>query len=160
MQTVCPLVNESQVGTRLNEAIEHNRRSEFALLLSLMSVDARDMAQFQWDRELDSASRLRKQFELSPEQPLCVDLSQQSSVVDHSGTYREAGSVAFRLQQALRPEALVIRGRESIAMAEVLANCDTVTQLRQRNQAYLPSIDTPLLVEQLTNQRNLARLTA
>ena len=160
MQTAFPLVNESQISTRLNHAVEHNRRGEFALLLSLMSVDVRDMAQFQWDAQLDLDSRLRKQFELPKTETLLADLSTDEEIIDNSHVFREQGEAQFRLQQALRPEAVLTRGHEPQGLAEALANCDHISQLRQRQQLTLPHIEIPHFVDQLAMQRNLAKIMA
>jgi hypothetical protein len=158
MQTAFPLVNESQLGTRLNEAVVHDRRGEFALLLSMLSIDARDMAQFQWDKALEQAALLRKRFELPASAPLLADLSADAPVVDNSRVFSSQGQTAFRLQQALTPEATLIRGRDTMAMTQVLANCDHYTRLRHRNTAPLPEVAEPHLVEQLAQQRRLAKM--
>lgn len=160
MQIDVPLVNEAQIGIRLNAAIEHNRRGEFALLLSLLSVDARDMAQFQWQKDLDTAQKLQQQFELPPKQPLLADLSLFEPVVDNSQVFITQGARAFQLQQALQPEALVIRGAEPTAMAEALSNCDLTTQLRQRGRLTSPQIELMHFADQLAIQRNLIPLQA
>ncbi|MFB2803101.1 VC2046/SO_2500 family protein [Shewanella seohaensis] len=160
MQIDVPLINEAQIGSRLNAAIEHNRRGEFALLLSLLSADARDMAQFQWQKELDNAEKLQRQFELPPKQALVADLSTDNKVTDNSAVFAEQGVRAFQLQQALRPEALVIRGAEPIAMAEALSNCDLTTRLRQRGQLPSPKMDVMHFADQLAIQRNLVPLLA
>ncbi|MCL1089419.1 queD-like protein [Shewanella profunda] len=160
MQIDVPLVNEAQIGTRLNAAIEHNRRGEFALLLSLLSVDARDMAQFQWQKDLDTSEKLQQQFELPPKQPLLTDLSLFEPIVDNSQVFMAQGARAFQLKQALRPEALVIRGAEPMAMAETLSNCDLTTQLRQRGRLTTPKIEVMHFADQLAIQRNLIPLQA
>ncbi|BDA60799.1 VC2046/SO_2500 family protein [Shewanella xiamenensis] len=161
MQIDVPLINEAQIGSRLNAAIEHNRRGEFALLLSLLSADARDMAQFQWQKELDTAEKLQRQFELPPKQTLVADLSSDNHIIDNSAVFMQQGARAFQLQQALRPEALVIRGGEPIAIAEALSNCEFTTRLRQRGQLPSPQVEIMHFADQLAIQRNLIpRLTS
>ncbi|MDN5500832.1 MAG: queD-like protein [Shewanella sp.] len=155
MQIDVPLINEAQIGSRLNAAIEHNRRGEFALLLSLLSADAREMAQFQWQKELDTAEKLQRQFELPPKQTLVADLSSDNHIIDNSAVFMQQGARAFQLQQALRPEALVIRGGEPIAMAEALSNCEFTTRLRQRGQLPSPQVEIMHFADQLAIQRNL-----
>ncbi|KEK28259.1 VC2046/SO_2500 family protein [Shewanella xiamenensis] len=155
MQIDVPLINEAQIGSRLNAAIEHNRRGEFALLLSLLSADARDMAQFQWQKELDTAEKLQRQFELPPKQTLVADLSSDNHIIDNSAVFMQQGARAFQLQQALRPEALVIRGGEPIAIAEALSNCEFTTRLRQRGQLPSPQVEIMHFADQLAIQRNL-----
>ena len=155
MQIDVPLINEAQIGSRLNAAIEHNRRGEFALLLSLLSADARDMAQFQWQKELDTAEKLQRQFELPPKQTLVADLSSDNHIIDNSAVFMQQGARAFQLQQALRPEALVIRGGAPTAIAEALSNCEFTTRLRQRGQLPSPQVEIMHFADQLAIQRNL-----
>ncbi|MGL4938620.1 VC2046/SO_2500 family protein [Shewanella sp.] len=166
MQIAVPLVNEAQLGSRLNAAIEHNRRGEFALLLALLSVDARDMAQFQGQQQDQTEQKLRHQFDLPPAASLLADLSLDDAIVDNSPLFLQASPRAFQLQQAIKPEALVIRGREPQGMVEVLSNCDLTTQQRQRKQLASADIQAALLkqlphfADQLAMQRNLAPLLA
>ena len=118
------------------------------------------MAQFQWQNDLNMAQKLQRQFELPPQQALMADLSSVEPVVDNSSIFIAEGPRAFQLQQALRPEALVIRGGESMAMAEALSNCDPITQLRQRGQLIPPKVDIMHFADQLAIQRNLVPLQA
>ncbi|MGL5392328.1 MAG: VC2046/SO_2500 family protein [Shewanella sp.] len=166
MQIAVPLVNEAQLGSRLNAAIEHNRRGEFALLLALLSVDARDMAQFHWQQQREAEQSLRHQFDLPPVAPLVADLSLGEAVIDNSALFLQASPRAFQLQQAMQPEALVIRGSEPLGLAEALSNCDFTTQQRQRQQFAAADLHaasaTPFMhfADQLAIQRNLVPLVA
>lgn len=150
------LINESQLGNRLNQAIEHNRRGEFGLLLSMLSNDARDMAQFQLDKQLDSDDKLRAKFELSQEQALVGNLATQDIVQDNSQAFSEGGCSHFNLIQALTPEALVIRGQNSADMAQTLANCDNVTRLREIEALPEPKVELSHFSDLLSEQRQFA----
>lgn len=153
MQIDVQLINESQLGSRLNHAIENNRRGEFGLLLSMLSIDARDMSQFQLDNETDETKRLRKQFQLGHQQALTEVLNSDHDPTDHSQLFIQEGSCSFRLHHAMKPEALVIRGQQSMSMNQVLSNCDAVTKLRHLKQIQTPLTDTEHLSEQLAKQR-------
>ncbi len=150
------LINESQLGNRLNHAIEHNRRGEFGLLLSMLSNDARDMAQFQFDKALATDDRLRKQLQLPGQEVLLADLSKEQQVQDNSQAFTQGGAVNFHLQQALTPEALLIRGQHDNEMAQALANCDNLTRLRQAGLMTEVKQTVPHFVDQLTEQRTFA----
>ncbi|WP_028775100.1 VC2046/SO_2500 family protein [Shewanella waksmanii] len=161
MRTNELLINESHLGTRLNGAVSGARRGEFALLLALMSSDARDMAQF-LARSNDDAdtNKLRAQFELGPEQPIVTHF-EQAQVIDNSGEYQRAGLAAFRLKQSLRPEALVNRGEVESAMVEVLANTDPSARMGYLNPNQAKSeiySQVPHFSEQLIAQRQFAEL--
>lgn len=161
MQTEFPLVNELQCGNRLNQAIEHDRRGEFGLILAMLSADARDLAQFQLDRELTSAQKLTKHFDLPQTAPVVADLSQSTPVTDNAEHFYAGGMRGFQLAQALTPEALVIRGRTSDAMALTLSNCDVITRLRQTDQ--VPAIEVlnqMHFIDQLALQRQMSATLA
>lgn len=158
MQAVSPLVNELQLGSRLNSAVESNRRGEFALLLSLLSADARDMAQFQTPEF--KQEDLRTKFELGGSQPLIKRLSTDSPVTNNSTAFQNGGVTAFRLNNAMDEEALVIRGNEQLDMEEVLANCDNHTRNRYQNIAIEQSVKSTHFVDQLVMQRQMSELIA
>ncbi|AQS36314.1 Ribosomal S4P (gammaproteobacterial) [Shewanella psychrophila] len=160
------LVNESQLGTRLNHAIDNGRRGEFALLLALLSTDARDMAQFQTDllgKNIDD--QLRTKFDLAAPLQLVSDLSVDSSPVEHSRIFREGGARAFQLAQAIQSEAMVTRGSEPVEMQQVLTNCDLLTRekfIRSKSKevGYGDAIDfeSPHFVDILSKQRQMSRI--
>jgi hypothetical protein len=161
MQIEYPLVNELQCGNRLNQAIEHDRRGEFGLILAMLSADARDLAQFQLDIDLTQAQKFEKYFELPQAQAVLADLSQALPVIDNSGFFYEGGIRSFQLAQALTPEALVIRGRNSDAMALTLSNCDFTTRLRQEGQLpAIPDFDQMHFIDQLTIQKQISTTLA
>ncbi|MDO6640666.1 VC2046/SO_2500 family protein [Shewanella sp. 5_MG-2023] len=160
MQIESPLVNELQLGNRLNDAVEHHRRGEFALLLSMLSNDACDMAQFQVDKNLSIDEKLYKQLHIPKPQALVCDISQQQAI-NHAGDFYESGLSQFHLQQALKPEAVVTRGKYDKDLQITLANCDLLTKLK--HQQLVP--DTSALaqnefLEQLTIQRKMSETLA
>lgn len=168
MQTSSVLINESQLGTRLNHAIESERRGEFALLLAFLSTDARDMAQFHTDSvDVDVNQRLRENFELPNKETLLAELSSDTDVIDNSATFRSGGLSAFSLAQALQPEAIVTRGSEATSMQTVLTNCDAVTRQKffddKQNDKKITrqvKLHTEQLhfVDQLSQQRQMSQI--
>jgi hypothetical protein len=158
MRTNQLLINEANLGTRLNHAVTSDRRGEFALLLAMLSVDARDMAQFHTPASKDDLNtRLRNQFELPPEQTLVGNIAKEA-VTDNSPQFHQSGLACFHLQQYLTPEALVIRGDDSLNMSRVLANCDPITRSRYRGDVHPQAMigDYPHFAEQLVAQRVMA----
>jgi hypothetical protein len=161
MQIEFPLVNESQCGDRLNQAVEHHRRGEFGLILAMLSADARDQAQFQIDSDLSQAEKLIKQFELPKSQALIADLSTTEPLTDNADVFYQQGLRGFQLAQALTPEALVIRGHTSDDMALALSNCDPLTRLRQNHAIpQLPDFNQMHFIDQLAIQRQISATLA
>lgn len=109
MQTGNILVSELQLGQRLNQCVSEGNKSEFDLLLSMLSTDIRDQDQFSTINapESEEAISLRDQFNVPQAQPL---ISRESALQDYSiyvaDLAREEGVVAARLQHCLRPEVL------------------------------------------------------
>ncbi|WP_350430978.1 VC2046/SO_2500 family protein [Shewanella sp. H8] len=157
MQIESTLVNELQIGNRLNAAIEHNRRGEFGLLLAMLSVDARDMAQFQFDNDVEITQKLRNKFSVPQPQLLVDDISVHPDTTDNATVFQQHGAKQFHLQQALTPEALVIRGSQPDSMIEVLNNCDYLTKNKAINayQQHTPLEDMNFL-DQLSTQRKIS----
>jgi hypothetical protein len=158
MQIESTLVNELQIGSRLNVAIEHNRRGEFGLLLAMLSVDARDMAQFQLDDDVDMTQKLRRHFSVPQPQLLVDDISAHPDTFDNAMVFQQQGARQFQLQQILTPEALVIRGSQTNAMVEVLSNCDYLTKHKAINayQHHNP-LEEMHFLEQLNTQRKISQ---
>ncbi|MBB1383513.1 queD-like protein [Shewanella sp. SR41-2] len=159
MQIESTLVNELQIGSRLNVAIENNRRGEFGLLLAMLSIDARDMAQFQLDNDVESTQKLRQRFSVPQPQLLVDDISVHPDTIDNAMIFQQQGARQFQLQQALTPEALVIRGSQPDSMVEVLSNCDYLTKNNAINayQQHTPLEDMHFL-EQLSTQCKISRI--
>ncbi|MCL1137449.1 VC2046/SO_2500 family protein [Shewanella pneumatophori] len=152
------LVNESQLGTRLNHAIGSNRRGEFGLLLSLLSADARDMAQFQ--TQSHKSSDLRAKFDLPAPQALLSQLDKDTPCTDNSQIYQQAGATAFRLANLLDEEALVIRRNEALEMEQVLANCELNVRNKYQQITTSPEVQLTHFVDQLQMQRKMSEFIA
>lgn len=156
MRTDVSLINELQLGGRLNQAVESHRRGEFALLLALMSQDVRDWPQFHLHDDVEKDAVLRQQFDLPAPQPLVGDLSQEPIPVDNSYHFISEGERSFQLAQALVPEPLVIRGKRDSGMQDALDNCDWHTRLRTEGALNQPKVALMEFVDQLSEQRRLA----
>ncbi|MGI3002285.1 VC2046/SO_2500 family protein [Shewanella algae] len=156
MRTDVSLINELQLGGRLNQAVESHRRGEFALLLALMSQDVRDWPQFHLHDDVEKDAVLRQQFDLPAPQPLVGDLSQEPLPVDNSYHFISEGERSFQLAQALVPEPLVIRGKRDSGMQDALDNCDWHTRLRTEGALNQPKVALMEFVDQLSEQRRLA----
>ncbi|WP_394201815.1 VC2046/SO_2500 family protein [Shewanella waksmanii] len=161
MRTNELLINESHLGTRLNVAVSGARRGEFALLLALMSNDARDMAQFVGEHaSQEIEQKLRSQFDMPPQQQLIAQFG-KDEMVNHSDEYYRGGLTAFRLQQSLKPEAFVNRGNMDSGMREALANAEPRAKLNYlypEEAASTLNTQVPHFAEQLTNQRQFTEI--
>lgn len=147
------LITESQLGSRLNNAISCQRRGEFALLLSLLSADAGDMDQFQLDNDFNLTEKLHNKFEIPPQQALVDIIDEQHLPTNHGAVFLTQGIRAYHLANCLQPEALVARPDPTQTTQEVLDNCDLHTQQKYlgKREPQAAQVD---LVDLLAQQRH------
>ena len=129
------LINEWQLGQQLNTAVHNGTRDKFNLLLSLLSDDARDFAQFSLPREeqVSGASEktdLRASFSLGEAQPLVNKgmSAEQAQLLNKN--LQEDNLSSIRLQQLLNNEALLSRSEEQVIASEVTDNLTFLAQQR------------------------------
>lgn len=129
------VVNEWQLGQQLNSAVHNGTREKFNLLLSLLSDDARDFAQFALPQEKQESAAaqqtdLRASFSLAPAQPLVnkgMSL-QQAQALNHN--LQKSNLSTLRLQLLLNNEALLSRAEEQVVPSEVRDNLTLLSQQR------------------------------
>lgn len=159
MQIESLLVNELQLGGRLNAAVENQRRGEFGLLLAMLSADSSDMAQFQFDKDLTINQKLYKQFQLQQPQKLVDDLSSTATEhIDNAAVFHSQGLRQFHLQQSLYPEAMVIRGKHDDAMTQALSNSSHLVKSKYEGiETHYEAVEEMHFVEQLERQRQISQ---
>lgn len=102
------LVDELQLGSRLNHAVSAGRRGEFALLLSLLSNDVTDFALR--TNEFSSAQNtddLRAAFQLPKPQAFYAQSQDFEASQVRREVLEEGGLYAVSLTNCLHPEPLV-----------------------------------------------------
>ncbi|MGB0833618.1 MAG: VC2046/SO_2500 family protein [Psychrobium sp.] len=103
------LIGELQLGQRLNECVQQGNKSEFALLLSMLSQDVRDQDQFALEQTAceKNTNSLAEQFEMPTPQTLKTRaIADQHYSITLADISREQGLTAGRLQHCLKPDAL------------------------------------------------------
>ncbi len=104
------IVNEADVGERLNQSVHHNDRADFALLLAMMSQDQLDAAQFhlpsgRTERLTQDEQALAKSFGAGVKQPLAEsDIQYQHD--DLAALLATASMTDVRFRLGLKPEPL------------------------------------------------------
>ncbi|WP_169306987.1 VC2046/SO_2500 family protein [Ferrimonas sediminicola] len=135
MQAEAILVNEWQLGDSLSQAIQTDRRSDFGLMLAMLSQDVRLHAEFQLPKVSQPESEdLRRRFSLpEPEQTKAHYCDAQRSC-RIANAFHQSGLAQSRLQQCLDPDALVYEGEHSAAMQLALDNCSPSVKCPQVHQ--------------------------
>jgi len=127
------LINEWQLGTQLNIAVSDGARDKFNLLLSFLSQDVRDFAQFDLPHATQdtlSTIELRESLFLPAPQPLVnsgisLQQSEKLSLALHKNKMTE-----LRLQCLLNNEAVLSRQAQPDLDAEVVDNLSFLSQTR------------------------------
>lgn len=127
------LINEWQLGSQLNQAVANGTRCKFNLLLSLLSDDARDFAQFSFKAKEEAnlvQAELRSLFFLPKTQPLInkgISLTQAKRLNEDLLNLQLS---SIRLHQLLSNEALLSRHERNEFPADVVENLSLVAQHR------------------------------
>ncbi len=127
------LVNEWQLGQQLNVAIHNGTREKFNLLLSFLSGDAQDFAQFSLSNAKQSqlsAQGLRDSLQLSDSQPLINEgiSLQQADYLNKS--LHESRLDSIRLQYLLNNEAVLSRTYDPEIPDDIVDNLSPLLQER------------------------------
>ncbi len=102
------LVDELQLGQRLNEALQQGHQAEFALLLSLLSPDVTDFPEVADKKpQLNENNELRARFSLPPAQAHYAEPEDFSRADELTDLFAKGGERAVFLAQCLKPEPLV-----------------------------------------------------
>ncbi len=131
------LNNELQLGNQLSVCVKHNRRSEFSLLLAMISHDALDFSQFKLPKTdkqnaySDQSTDLRSSLGAGPEQPLAADPVDFLIGEKNAFTLAEQQMQQLKLSLYLAPEPLAIRDDSKYIPSNIMENCELA--VRKRN---------------------------
>lgn len=139
------VINEWQLGQQLNTAVQNGTRDKFNLLLSLLSDDARDFAQFEGrnNDEVDVKSQpdLRAYFELPEAQPLVNEGPSEHLLADLNKDLQQRNLTDIRFKQLLTNEAVLSKKQSGEFPEELLDNLPLLKKQRI-NAAYQSTLST------------------
>lgn len=151
------VVNEWQLGQALNHAVHNGARDKFNLLLSFLSEDARDFAQFEYINEQPQPEQateamLRHQLQLRAAQPLTNQGPSAEQLLQYNTDLQQGKLTDIRFKQLLDNEALLSRQPVTELPDELLDNLSLikrqrVAQLYQSQQKHCPGVDAKLIDE-------------
>ena len=100
------LVDELQLGNRLNESVASGDRADFQLLLSMLSADVCDAPQFNRKLSQKEPENLRERFALGKEQRFYADKQDFSKGIIQSQLLHDEGMGAVFLNDCLNRGSL------------------------------------------------------
>jgi len=134
------IINEWQLGQQLNTAVHSGTRDKFNLLLSFLSEDSRDFAQFDIknpDPDTDNKADLRAQFDLPAAQPLVNEGPSTALLAELNQDLQQTKLHDIRLKQLLTNEAVLCKTPSGALPIDVLDNLPLIKQLRINQSAEL-----------------------
>ena len=134
------LVNELQLGEQLNTCIHAKRRSDFSLMLAMLTDDVRAHSQFslpvtETEEVNVTDDSLRKTFHLPEPVPLALKRTDQLAVFDQADLVAKDQLIAIQLQRALQPQAIAFRDDVKHIPQEVLTNTSLYCQQIHKQSA-------------------------
>lgn len=127
MQALHPLIHEQQLGNKLNHCVIEQRRADFALMLSMLTNDVREISEFQLEEQSTEGSQeidWRKYFNLPKEQSLALSSLEQIDRFNQVNLIDGHREVDLRLQDALKSKPLAFRDDKKHIPLQVKANLD------------------------------------
>lgn len=126
------LVDEMQLGTRLNEDIQSQNRADFALMLCMLSSDVKDHPLFNDEVRKDREVNLRAKFHLTEELRKYAETSDFDRAQALTELFASEGMTSVHLAQCLRAEPLV--DFERTYAPEVFAELPPLKQQKLRHE--------------------------
>ena len=147
-----PLVNEWQLQSQLNQALQTQHRADFSLWLAMLSPAVEEMAQFFPQPLADDAKKqtLYQQLGVEPQRDFAMDQYDVALFdIQHQALIADSYT-QWRLLSLLKPTAAVVRNDAKKLSADVTESLGFHTKRRLAGTAPdLPIADPTLLYEML-----------
>ncbi|MGJ8692580.1 MAG: VC2046/SO_2500 family protein [Thalassotalea sp.] len=131
------LINEIELGTALNQCVQQERRSDFSLMLAMLTEDAREFSEFNLPEQADVEKRqdeeqLRRLFNLPKPQPLALAQLDDIDSFNQAHLVNDMNEIHFR--NSLKPKALAFRDDVKHISSNILSNTSLHTQKRYHSE--------------------------
>lgn len=168
MQIEQGLIRETQLDSALNHSVHQGRRSDFAMMLSMLSQDALDFGQFhlptsEVEANDKSEAALKKELQIGPQKPLAPETFDMLVSEENAFIVQHFGMTAMQLKECLMPEPLAVRDDKKHIPLNVLDNCELAVRRKiQKTAVYKNAIpmDAAGFYDQLATGEHEAMLNA
>ncbi len=105
------IINEWQLGVRLNSALQHQQRADFSLWLALLSPETAEMAEFCTpDGSAEPVQHdIYQQLSIRPSRDFGLSEGDLETMQQQNQALQQAGIPGLKLVSALLPEPLVLK---------------------------------------------------
>jgi hypothetical protein len=150
------LINEWQLGSELNVALQQHCRADFQLWLSLLSSATEEQASFCLadNNATPKPADLRQQFQLPQQRNPALQNTDISLMYQQGQTLTQQGFAALRLHMLLQPQPQVVCHDAKKLSADILDNVSLHCQRHLQQQSPpQQSTDATLLYDVLEQLR-------
>lgn len=138
------LVEELQLGEKLNQCVHSHRRADFALMLSMLTDDVRAQSQFKLPQTVQNIKetteqQLRKRFDLPEKERLGLGDINEINEFSQANLVQEQQLSTLHFQQALKPKPLAFRDDKHFISTNVMQNTSLYCQQQHKKQHQQPS---------------------
>lgn len=121
------LIEEAQLGEQLNHCVHNERRSDFSLMLSMLTDDVLAQSQFKLPKTetasiASSDEQLRRQFDLPAPSPLALDDLTTIDQFDQAKLIENQQLITMSLANKLQTPPLAFRDEKTHVPTDVLTN--------------------------------------
>ncbi len=155
------LINETQLGSRLNQSVTRGHRADFSLLLAMLSPDIREHAPLDTLEIPDnSEAALRTQFDLPEAQALTADEDSYVRGSLEAAAFHEGGISSALLQHYTHPSALTYPPQDTFGYPEQVYHNFSGHQRRrlQESAPSEPNVAPKKLLDALTLSKRAREL--
>lgn len=127
------LINESKLGIKLNQCVHEKRRSDFSLMLAMLTEDAREFSEFTSPhiaQAYPGTGDLRKQFQLPEQQALALNNIDEISRYNEAQYLQDNKLQTIHLLDALVPKPLAFKNDNTHIANNILGNMNVHSQER------------------------------
>lgn len=144
------LINELQLGEQLNQCVHKKERSQFSLLLAMLTDDVQAHAQFSLPKSELAISQseeeiLREQFKLPQAQLLSLREIDQVGAYNQSDLVQSNNLSELRLLNAIKPPPLAFRDDKKFIAKDVLENTSLYCQKKYMSRDLVGDFKTTRL---------------
>lgn len=135
-----PLIEEAQLGTRLNQHVHHNQRSDFALLLAMLTEDVRAFSQFNLPQTPSAEKKqndiqLRRNFFLPEKQALALKNLEDIDKYAQASLANQGLLMTLKLQDCLQVKPIAFRDDKSHVPSVVMENTSLHCQIKHNKNS-------------------------
>ena len=156
------LLHELQLKNQLSQCIHQARRSDFALMLAMLSDDVREQSQFYLPSKEEQADKnyndavLRAEFELPKPQSLALKTLSDLPTFNQASLVKDNQLDTLRLINVITAKPIAFRDNKKFIGEYVLSNTTLVCQ--KKYQRYLENVKDVESVECIENNEKQATM--